>query len=157
MAKRPALLLFCSIVAGILLVTACSSPSTTTTTTSSTITTTSSGQTTTQPVTTAPGAEKPKYGGTLGIVSPADPAYWDPSRIVVSSIINLTHEQTFQGDWAKGPAGGFGQNLTDWGYADNDLFDLKTGYVAESVKWSTDAQADQGTIVYTVREGVHWG
>jgi peptide/nickel transport system substrate-binding protein len=118
-----------------------------------------SNTTGTQPVVTTkppPTAASPKYGGAVNIAAAADPVYWDPIRTVVSVVINLTHEQTFQGDWTKGPAGGFGQNLTGWAYDDNDLFDLKTGFVAESVKWSTDAAKNEGTIVYTVRKGIRW-
>ncbi len=153
MGKRTVCLLLSCLIVGIVLVTSCSGPSTTTTSAPPTQTTTT-GPTTTQQGT--PKAETPQYGGTVTIAGPADPVYWDPIRTVVSNVINLTHEQTMQGDWGKGPAGGFGTAETNWGYADNDLFELKTGYCAESVKWSMDAASNTGTVVYKVRQGVHW-
>ena len=151
-------ILLSSLVSGILVLASCSQPTQTTTANPvPTSTTSSQTTTTTKPVsTTTTAAEKPKYGGTINIAAAADPVYWDPIRTVVSVVINLTHEQTFQGDWAKGPAGGFGTKETGWSYDDNDLFDLKTGYVASSVKWSTDAAKNEGTIVYTVRDGIRW-
>ncbi len=158
MKRNLACILLSSLVSGILVLASCSQPTQTTTANPvPTSTTSSQTTTTTKPVsTTTTTAEKPKYGGTINIAAAADPVYWDPIRTVVSQTINLTHEQTFQGDWAKGTAGGFGTGETDWGYADNDLFDLKTGYVAESVKWTTDAANNVGFVVYKVRQGIHW-
>ncbi len=149
-------LAFSLLVSSIFILTSCGSGPSPTSTTPTSGPTTSAPTTSQAPLATTVAAEKPRYGGTIALVVNADPVYWDPIRTVVSAHINLTHEQTFQGDWGKGPAGGFGSGETDWAYADNDLFDLKTGYVADSVKWSTDATNNVGTIVYTVRPGVKW-
>jgi len=152
MGKRTVCFLLSFLVLGTLLVVSCSGPSSTSSAPPTQTTTT--GPTTTQQATTS--AEVPQYGGTLTFAAPADPVYWDPIRTVVSGIINLTHEQTFQGDWAKGKAGGYGTGDTDWAYADSDLFDLKTGYIAESVKWTMDSANNVGIVVYKIRQGIHW-
>jgi peptide/nickel transport system substrate-binding protein len=61
----------------------------------------------------------------------------------------------WHGDWTKGPAGGYGQNLTDWG-GEYDIWEQKQGIVAESVKWTSDFAANTGTIIYTIRQGMHY-
>jgi len=61
-----------------------------------------------------------------------------------------------EGDWARGPAGGYGKNETDW-LSDNDIWDLKIGFIAESNKWSIDEAKNEGTLVYQIRKGIHWG
>jgi peptide/nickel transport system substrate-binding protein len=102
----------------------------------------------------APSGEIPQYGGTLMTFSPTDTTNWDYMRGVGSGIYQ---EQLFQGDWAKGPAGGYGTRETDWAYANSDVFDLKMGYLGTSAKWSVDAAKSEGTIVYQIRQGVHFG
>jgi peptide/nickel transport system substrate-binding protein len=70
----------------------------------------------------------------------------------VGAIFQLTNEPTWDGDWAKGPAG---TGETDWG-GFYDRFEHKVGTVAESVTWSADEANNQGTIVYKVRQGIHY-
>jgi len=154
--KRKVVCLFLScLVSGVLLLAACGGNSVSTT--NPPTTPSSVAPTTAKPLATVASATKPKYGGTLNLVAPADPTTWDPIRTVVGTQVGITNQQTFEGDWAKGPADGYGSKQTDWAYADSDLFDLKTGYLAESVKWTVDAAKDLGTLVYQVRQGVHWG
>lgn len=103
-----------------------------------------------------PAVEIPQYGATLNLVTITDQTNWDPVRLITGIPINLTHQQLWEGDWAKGPAGGFGTGETDWGFANNDLFDVKGGFIAESWKWTLDSAKDQGTIVYQIRRGIRW-
>jgi peptide/nickel transport system substrate-binding protein len=110
----------------------------------------------TVPLSATQAGQMPKYGGTLNIVANADPSTWDPIRQMQSVIVNLASQQTFEGDWTKGPAGGYGTKETDWAYANSDLFDHKSGRVAESVKWAVDPAKDEGTIVYQIRKGIRW-
>jgi peptide/nickel transport system substrate-binding protein len=65
-------------------------------------------------------------------------------------------DRLLQGDWTKGPAGGYGTNETDWGAANNDLFGLKTGYLATGWSWSRDSVNDTATVIFDIRKGVHW-
>ena len=105
-------------------------------------------------------AEKPKYGGTLTLSNPTDLQYfdghWNLNTAGSTPALCLTNQGLWSGDWTKGPAGGYGTNQTDW--SDSfDLFDLKTGYLAEEVKWTADFVKSEGTIIYKIRQGVHWG
>ncbi len=61
----------------------------------------------------------------------------------------------WQGDWAKGHAGGYGTDESDW-RGQYDIWDYNTGLVAEKSEWFVDAEKDEGTIVYTIRQGMHW-
>jgi peptide/nickel transport system substrate-binding protein len=92
----------------------------------------------------------------MNISAIADVVNWDPARVVTGAVADLTSEQMFEGDWAKGPAGGYGTKQTDWAFANSDLFDVKTGFMGEDVKWTFDAAKNEGSIVYNVRKGVHF-
>lgn len=61
----------------------------------------------------------------------------------------------WQGDWAKGHAGGFGTDESDW-RGQYDIWEHKQGLIAENTEWFVDAAKNEGTIVYTIRQGVHW-
>jgi len=61
----------------------------------------------------------------------------------------------WQGDWAKGHAGGYGTDESDW-RGQYDIWDHKQGLVAESTEWFVDAETNTGTIVYTIRQGINW-
>lgn len=98
--------------------------------------------------------DTPKYGGTLTLVA-SDPTNWDPIR-ATPSFMGGIWQKLWSGDWARGPAGGYGTNQTNWGAGNNDLFDLKTGFIAETTKWTIDTAKGQGTIVYQIRRGIHW-
>ncbi|MBI2850049.1 MAG: ABC transporter substrate-binding protein [Chloroflexi bacterium] len=105
-----------------------------------------------------PATEAPKYGGVLMLSTNSDPqSGWDSNYVTAGSVwpINLTNQGLWQGDWAKGPAGGYGTKETDW-RASYDIFDHKAGYIAESTKWTIDDAKGEGTIIYQIRQGVHW-
>ncbi|MFC2038696.1 ABC transporter substrate-binding protein [Chloroflexota bacterium] len=59
------------------------------------------------------------------------------------------------GDWAKGHAGGYGTDESDW-RGQYDIWDHKAGMIAEKTEWSVDPATGMGTIVYTIRQGVYW-
>lgn len=105
-----------------------------------------------------PAAEAPKYGGTLTQAVSADPVGWDPlsGRFYGDLATALTNQWLWAGDWAKGPAGGYGTNDTDWGETGYDVWEQKAGLVAETTTWTVDSQKDQGTIVYQIRQGIHY-
>jgi peptide/nickel transport system substrate-binding protein len=158
---RRVVLLFLSIASAVFLLISCSTSSTTTTPAKTTSATTPPGQTTAAPATTtAPpvtqASEKPKYGGTLNMTVAPAITVWDPTR-QITGIFNLEMNSLWEGDWTKGPAGGYGTKESDWGFGNNDIFSLKAGMIAESWKWSVDADKKVGTIVYQIRQGVRWG
>ena len=160
MRNKVVLLMCSSLIAGVMVLASCGTTSTTTTTTTTAPTTTTTQQTTTSgqtPTTTQPSAEKPQYGGTLNLASGLPITQWDPTRIITGVVPGLYLNSLWEGDWSRGHAGGYGTDETDWGFGNNDIFDLKFGIVAQDWKWTVDAQTQEGTIVYHVRPGVHWG
>jgi peptide/nickel transport system substrate-binding protein len=135
----------------------CAPAATTTTSTTTTAPPTSSAPPTTTKAAT-PTSQAPKYGGILRLSLPTDLTQgWDnvvTASAVPNAVYGITNEPIWWGDWTKGPAGGYGTNDTDWG-GHYDIWPLMDGRSAE--KWSWKAEADgTGTIVYTVRQGVHF-
>src|SRR4030042_3949323 len=61
----------------------------------------------------------------------------------------------WEGDWAKGHAGGYGTDESDW-RGQYDIWDHKAGLIAENTRWFVDEATSTGTIVYTIRQGIHW-
>jgi peptide/nickel transport system substrate-binding protein len=61
----------------------------------------------------------------------------------------------WEGNWAKGHAGGFGTDETDW-RGQYDIWEDKAGTIAEETKWTINAANNEGTIVYTIRRGIRW-
>ena len=103
--------------------------------------------------------ETPKYGGVLNVAITGDITAWDPfaSSLFYGGLATaLTNQGLWSGDWAKGPAGGYGTGETDWAITGYDVFDQKVGNIAESWKWTLDAAKDQGTIVYQIRQGIRY-
>ena len=103
-----------------------------------------------------PTEEVPKYGGTLSLASGMGISQWDPTRIITGTVPGLYLNSLWEGDWSRGPAGGYGTGETDWGFTNNDIFDLKMGMIAESWEWTIDAETQEGKIVYQIRDNVHW-
>ncbi len=116
----------------------------------------SPASTTLMGATAKPTSEVPKYGGTLSlcVTNDINYPYLDP-QLQKETTLGLVYQRLWSGDWTKGPAGGFGTYKTDW-RGRYDLFDLKTGYVAEDYKWSVDSSGTAGTIVYKIRQGVRF-
>ena len=101
--------------------------------------------------TTAAPTDKPQYGGQIVLgnsvnVGDFDEVYgfFGPPEL---NTMQMTNEELWVGDWAKGPAG---TNETDFS-AFRTQFD--TGQVAESWDFS---QLTQGVMVFTIRKGIHW-
>jgi peptide/nickel transport system substrate-binding protein len=101
-------------------------------------------------------SDMPRYGGTLILTSPGDISYFDPMDIVMGGItLDLTHQRLWDGDWAKGIAGGYGTKETDW-MSSYDVRAHKIGYVAETITFEVDNEKNEGHIIYTIREGVNF-
>ena len=54
-----------------------------------------------------------------------------------------------------GNAGGYGGRLTDWSQT-IDRPDRKAGLIAEKTTWSIDAATNKATIVWMIRQGIHY-
>ena len=61
----------------------------------------------------------------------------------------------WEGDWTKGDAGGYGTGESPW-LDWYDIFSDKAPSLATSWKWDLDAANNQGTLVYEIRQGVHF-
>ena len=146
------------LVSGIVVLTSCGSPAATTTTSVQPTTAPTTSATTTPKPTTTPASQAPKYGGILRLSLPTDITQgWDnvvTSVAVPGAVYGITNEPIWWGDWAKGPAGGYGSKDTDWG-GHFDIWPLMAGRAAEKSSWKADADGT-GTIVYTVRQGVRF-
>jgi len=92
----------------------------------------------------------PQYGGQIKCVWTTDALGFDEVYTVAANALTmkLTHEEIFEGDWTKGPAG---TGEFDWAHGTIRRFDLYTGGLAES--WEVP---ELGTIIFNIRKGVHW-
>ena len=105
-----------------------------------------------QKETVKPTSDVPQYGGTLVRIG-GDPTRWDPIGGATSPV--LSTQELWAGDWSKGPAGGYGTGETDWAH-NADRFDRKVGMIAETTKWTFDIAKDDATIVYQIRQDIHY-
>jgi peptide/nickel transport system substrate-binding protein len=100
------------------------------------------------------GPEVPQYGGTITLASAREPR-WDflmfcgfPFTVIANRI--------WDGDWTKGPAGGYGTNETTWGERSSQIIALKAGHIAESWEFDIDSANKQVTTVLQIRRGIHF-
>ncbi len=105
----------------------------------------------------SPAAAAPKYGGTLNLAMNGDVTTFDDYYQGGPGVTFWNQgQQLIGGDWAKGRAGGFGTNDTDWGTSYNDLAAVETGYLAQSWTMNVDAAANQAVMVFQIRQGIHY-
>ncbi|MFC1900268.1 ABC transporter substrate-binding protein [Chloroflexota bacterium] len=101
-------------------------------------------------------SSKPVYGGTLRLATANDILNFDPMDWVGGGpSLDLTMNRLWDGDWAKGKAGGYGTGETDWATS-YDVRSHKRGYIAEDITFEVDNEKNIGRIVYKIREGVKW-
>jgi peptide/nickel transport system substrate-binding protein len=148
MKKKAVLFLSGFIVSVVFLLVSCQPAATTETTSVRPLATTSKN--TMAPSTTTVAVERPQYGGTLNLISLLDIGVFDP--VATGQFMGMVgwfvNEQYLGEDWSRGPAG---TGEIDWvpnvGITPNNC----TGILAES--WE---MPEVGTIVFKVRQGVHW-
>ncbi|UCC18002.1 MAG: ABC transporter substrate-binding protein [Dehalococcoidales bacterium] len=100
------------------------------------------------------GSEKPEYGGTITLALIADPN-WDLISFGGTWPQEQAHQRMYDGNWAKGPAGGYGEGLTDWGQSTR-IPELDTGYLASDYGWEVSPDRTEVTSWFTVREGINF-
>ena len=106
-----------------------------------------------------PSPEEPEYGGTLKLALTGDIVGWDDVitfGFVAGAAYQLTNEPLWTGDWAKGPAGGYGEGVTDWKNS-YDIWANHAGAAATSWEWNLDVEKNEATIVYQIRQGTRYG
>ncbi len=99
-------------------------------------------------------SEKPQYGGTINIALAEEPR-WDIISFGGSWPVEQMHQRMFDGNWAKGPAGGYGEGLTTWGMSTR-IPEFDTGYLASDYGWEITADGTEVRTWFTVREGVYF-
>jgi peptide/nickel transport system substrate-binding protein len=97
-------------------------------------------------------SEKPEYGGTINLALIEDPR-WDIISFGGSWPAEQIHQRMYDGNWAKGPAGGYGEGLTDWGQSTR-IPEFDTGYLASDYGWEVSPDGTEVTSWFTVRQGV---
>jgi peptide/nickel transport system substrate-binding protein len=105
----------------------------------------------------APSPEVPIYGGTLTLALATDPmaAFYDLFSLGSADPQQLSHNRVWDGDWTKGPAGGYGTSEVDWGEG-SYIPDLQVGHLAQSISWVIDPGGKTVTTTIEVKKGIHW-
>jgi ABC-type transport system substrate-binding protein len=98
--------------------------------------------------------DPPEYGGSITLTLDAAPVF-DLLGFDASCIQLHANQRLFEGDWAKGPAGGYGEGLTDWGESTN-IPSLMTGYLVSSYSWMVSGDGTDVTANFIVRENVRF-
>ncbi len=101
-----------------------------------------------------PSTEEPQYGGTITLAY-AWPPRWGLLYHGVADPHQLTHNRIWDGDWARGIAGGYGTGELTWQDLTN-VPEYKTGYLAESWRFEVDSQTNEVTTFLKIRQGVHF-
>ena len=123
-------------------------------TTAPTTTSVSAPPKTTQPATTTPAVAKPQYGGTIALALVQEPT-WDLLQFGKNTAHLLSHDYLWDGDWSRGPAGGYGTKEFAWVESTN-IPEANIGMLAESIKWTVDAPNQQVITKIVIRQGVHY-
>ena len=101
-----------------------------------------------------PSSEKPVYGGTVSLALGAEPDF-DVISFGGSWPVEQEFQRMYDGNWAKGPAGGYGEDVTDWGQSTR-IPEFDTGYLAMDYGWEVSANGSEVTSYFTLRPGIHF-
>lgn len=107
-------------------------------------------------VTTTSSSNKPQYGGTVSFAVTSESSRGDLFGLGHWAHINLSFNRLWDGDWTKGPAGGYGTGETDWGAGSTNIPSLHIGHLAESWRFEVDSAKQQVTTIVTIRKGIHF-
>jgi len=99
--------------------------------------------------------EAPQYGGSLTLAVPADVNDFLPWSLAPSAPVQMCNEWVWNGDWARGYAGGYGTGEVGWETSTN-LRGMKAYYIAEDIRWEADAGGETGTLYLKIKEGIHY-
>lgn len=97
-------------------------------------------------------SDKPRYGGSLTLLQIAEPDF-DLINWFSTAPQHLMHQSVWEGDWTKGPAGGYGENLVDWGDHTN-VPDFFIGRIASDWSWKIDEANDTVVTIIHVRDNI---
>jgi peptide/nickel transport system substrate-binding protein len=100
--------------------------------------------------------QKPEYGGMITLlVEPLLADQWGLLGIGAGNPHQLTFNRLWDGDWTKGPAGGYGTNEVNWGEMTN-IPQYKTGHLAENWHVEVNDTTKEVTIIFQIRQGVYY-
>jgi peptide/nickel transport system substrate-binding protein len=100
-------------------------------------------------------SDKPQYGGSLNLLMAANEPDFDLINWFSTAPQHLMHQSVWEGDWTKGPAGGYGENIVDFGDHTN-VPDLFMGRIATDWTWNIDEATNMVVTVIHVRDGVYF-
>ncbi len=100
-------------------------------------------------------SDKPQYGGSLNLLQGGEPRF-DLINWFSTAPQHAICESVWEGDWTKGPAGGYGENLVDWGDHTN-VPTLFIGRIATDWTWNVDEATNTVVTVIHVRDNVYYG
>jgi peptide/nickel transport system substrate-binding protein len=100
-------------------------------------------------------SDKPQYGGSITLAMNRDVNDFLPWSLAPSTPVQQCNDWIWNGDWAKGPAGGYGTNDVGW-EASTNIPSLKAGYIGEDIHWAVDDGGQTATIYITVKKGIHY-
>ncbi|MFC2056431.1 ABC transporter substrate-binding protein [Chloroflexota bacterium] len=105
----------------------------------------------------APTVEVPKYGGMLKVGHVRNLTNFGliTGQVQGARTASITNEGLWAADWARGPAGGYGTNESDWS-GSTYAGELRDGRIAESWELPTKIEGEIGTIIFHIRQGIHW-
>ncbi len=104
----------------------------------------------------APAPEVPKYGGSITLAMTADVNDFLPWSLWASAPVQQCHEWVWNGDWAKGPAGGYGENIVAY-EASTRVPGIQAYYLAEDIHWQIDPGGQTGTVFIKIKKGIRYG
>ncbi len=96
----------------------------------------------------------PQYGGSLTLALAADPDF-DLISFGATWPQEHSHERMYDGNWAKGIAGGYGEGITDWG-ASTNIPALNKPVLATDYGWEVTEDGTEVRSWFVVREGVNF-
>lgn len=99
-------------------------------------------------------SDKPQYGGSLNLLY-AFSEDFDLINWFSTPPQHMMHQSVWEGDWTKGPAGGYGEDLVDWGDHTN-VPDLFIGRVGSDWSWEIDEATDTVVTVLRVRDNLYF-
>ncbi|MBN2238298.1 MAG: hypothetical protein JW712_00870 [Dehalococcoidales bacterium] len=98
---------------------------------------------------------EPGYGGTITLAMTAAEPDFDLINWFSTAPQHLAHQALWEGDWTKGPAGGYGDNTVLW--QDNtNIPDLNVGLVAESWEWVVNEGSNTVTTTLRIRDNIYF-
>lgn len=100
-------------------------------------------------------SDKPEYGGSITLMMALDVNDFLPWSLAPSAPVQMCNDWLWNGDWAKGPAGGYGSNEVGWETSTN-LRDMKAYYLAQEIRWEANDDGETGNVYIKVKEGINY-